>query len=455
LFTTTTASEKEFLVSDIVGRIPQVLQALFGSVSNEAARTSGFIKRERGFSGSEFVRTLVFGWLGRPGAPIESLAERLGVSGSALQQRLTREASEFLRLIFRRALEVMFSSRPAKIPLLAKFNGVYAEDCTTISLPAALANEFPGCGGSDEESGKAALRLFTSYELKTGTLQQVAEAEGRGSDSVIARVHAGNLPRGALRIRDMGFFDRQLLEKDTRAGIYWISRLPAGMTVRGDAGHSVQISEFLATQPESVSQLDCRLWVGHDDNTTQSLRCRLMAIRCSQNVAARRRQKLQERTRRKGRTASQRQLQMCDWTVLITNVPERTLSFAEAWELYCSRWQIELLYKRWKGLGGLQLSTRLKPGRVLCELYAKLIGLLVAHWFTLIRGGPLEGFSLTKGVRKIQDLAGRLADALRWPERLTELLEEIVTSIYRIPKQPRRKKRPSTRQRLFQPRLPA
>jgi len=442
-------------MSGIVERIPRALQAIFGSVSDEAARACGFIKRKRRFSGAEFVRTLVFGWLGRPGASIENLAEKLGISGSALQQRLTREASEFLRLVFTRALEEMLSSRSARIPLLAKFNGVYLEDCTTISLPAALANEFPGCGGSDEESGKAALRLFTSYELKTGTLQQVARAEGRGSDSVIARVHAGNLPCGALRIRDLGFFDRQLLEKDTRAGIYWISRLPAGMTVRAGAGRFVQISEFLGTQPECVNNLDCWLWVGQDDNATQSLRCRLMAIRCSPDVAARRRQKLHEKARRKGRIASQRQLQMGDWTVLITNVPERILSFAEAWELYCSRWQIELLYKRWKGLGGLQVSTRMKPGRVLCELYAKLIGMLVAHWFTLIRGGPLEGFSLTKGVRKIQDLASRLADALRWPERLSKLVEEIITLIYRIPKQPRRKKRPSTRQRLFQPKLPA
>jgi hypothetical protein len=442
-------------MSGIVERIPRVLQAVFGSVSDEAARTCGFIKRKRGFSGAEFVRTLVFGWLGRPETSIENLADKLGISGSALQQRLTREASEFLRLVFTRALEAMLSSRPARIPLLAKFNGVYLEDCTTVSLPAALADEFPGCGGSDEESGKAALRLFTSYELKKGTLQQVAQAQGRGSDAVIARVHAGNLPPGALRIRDLGFFDRQLLEKDTRAGIYWISRLPAGVTVRAGAGPCVQISEFLADQPEGVNQLDCWLWVGQDDKTTQSLSCRLMALRCSQEVAARRRQKVQEKARRKGRTASQRQLQMCDWTVLITNVPQTILSFAEAWELYCSRWQIELLYKRWKGLGGLQVSTRMKPGRVLCELYAKLIGMLVAHWFTLIRGGPLEGFSLTKAVRKIQDLAGRLADALRWPERLAELIEEIATMIYRIPKQPRRRKRPSTRQRLFQPRLPA
>lgn len=440
-------------MAGIVERIPQELQAIFGSVSDELGRTSGFIKRARAFSGAEFARALVFGWLGRARASVESLADRLGITGSALQQRLTREASEFLRLVFAAALSRLLSSRNARIPLLSKFNGVYVEDCSTVSLPAEMADEFRGCGGSDEESGKAALRLFTSYELKTGTLKQVATAEARGPDSTVAHEHAPELPRGALRVRDLGFFDRQLFEKDTAAGIYWISRLPARITVQLSGAPSVQISEFLASQPLTTNSVDCWLNVGQADHGTKPLSCRLMAVRCPPEVAARRRQKVFDAARRKGRTASQRQLLMCDWTVMITNVPQDMLTIAEAWELYCARWQIELLFKRWKGLGGIQVSTKMKRDRVLCELYAKLLGMLVAHWFTLIRGGPLEGFSLTKAIKKIQGAADRLADALSWPERLAEVVVEIAASINRIPKQQRRKKRPSTRQRLFNSRL--
>lgn len=43
-------------MAGIVERIPQVLQAIFGSDADKLARTSGFIQRERGFSGSDFVR---------------------------------------------------------------------------------------------------------------------------------------------------------------------------------------------------------------------------------------------------------------------------------------------------------------------------------------------------------------------------------------------------------------
>jgi len=440
-------------MAGIVERIPQALQEIFGSVSDEAARASGFIKRERGFSGSEFVRSLVFCWLARSRAPIESLADKLGISTSALQQRLTKEASECLRCVFMRALEMALASRPVRIPLLSKFNGVYVEDCSTISLPAVMADEFRGCGGSDEESGKAALRLFASYELKTGKLQAVATAQARGPDSTVAQEHAPEIPVGALRIRDLGFFDRQLFEKDTAAGVFWISRLPASVTVQPKNGSSVQISEFLKSQSTDTNTIDCWLNVGQRDHGTKPLHCRLLAVRCPPEVVARRRQKVLESARRKGRTASQRQLLMCDWTVMITNVSEEVLSLAEAWELYCARWQIELLFKRWKSLGGMQVSTKMKAGRVLCELYAKLLGMLVAHWFTLIRGGPLEGFSLTKAIRKIQENGTRLADALRWPELLMQLIAELAEIIGRIPRQQRRTKQPSTRQRLFHSRL--
>jgi hypothetical protein len=47
---------------------------------------------------------------------------------------------------------------------------------------------------------------------------------------------------------------------------------------------------------------------------------RVMALRCPPEESARRRRKLQERMRRKGQTAGERQLTLCDWWVLATKV---------------------------------------------------------------------------------------------------------------------------------------
>jgi hypothetical protein len=173
----------------IVERIPQLLQAIFGEIADTAARTSKFIQRERGFSGSDFVRALVFGWLACPQASIETLADELGITGQGLQQRLTKPACDTLWAVLKTAVELLVASRVATIPLLAKFEGVYAEDCSNIALPTDMAEQFPGCGCHDGQSGKAALRLFASYELKTGKLQQLATAQARGIDAVVAQQH--------------------------------------------------------------------------------------------------------------------------------------------------------------------------------------------------------------------------------------------------------------------------
>lgn len=438
-----------------VERIPRLLKSIFGVIANQVARDVGFIQRERCFSGSDFICTLVFGWLAAPETSIEALADDLGISGSALQQRLVESGTKFLWTILEKSVEVLVASRVARIPILSKFDGVYTEDCSSINLPPELADLFPGCGCHDEQYGKSALKLFACYELKTGTLQQLATAKAPGTDVAVARQCAPELPRGSLRLRDMGFFDRQLLSADTAKGVYWISRLPVCLTVQPDDEKSMPVSEFLRTQSSSVRTVDTWLCVGKRDKSNEPLRCRFLAVRCPLEIAAERRRKAQEAARRRGKQATQRQLILCDWTVMITNVPEDMISLEEAWELYCTRWQIELLFKRWKSLGKIQIATDLKPERVLIELYAKLLGMLVAHWFTLTRGGPLEGFSLTKAIKKVQGLAKGLAEALALdcPELLEALVAKIAKHIARIPKQTRRKKRPSTRQRLFKSRL--
>src|SRR2546421_218998 len=77
-------------------------------------------------------------------------------------------------------------------------------------------------------------------------------------------------------------------------------------------------------------------------------------------------------------------LRLADWTILLTNVPTERLAVAEALVLVRCRWQIELLWKLWKQEGKLDTWASYKPERILTEIYAKLLGLLITHWLTLI-----------------------------------------------------------------------
>ena len=82
------------------------------------------------------------------------------------------------------------------------------------------------------------------------------------------------------------------------------------------------------------------------------LPCRIVVWRVPQEVANRRRQKLLATAREKGYAPPSRErLAWCDWTIFVTNVPRELLSPEEIGVLYRARWQIEIMFKRWKSLG--------------------------------------------------------------------------------------------------------
>src|SRR5262249_46091222 len=170
-------------------------------------------------------------------------------------------------------------------------------------------------------------------------------------------------------------------------------------------------------------------------------------------VAAQRLHRLRKRLKKKGRKLSQRQRIMCQWTVMITDLAAETFTVEEVCVLYRVRWQIELLYKAWKSGGGLGRTRGRRGGRVLCEAYAKLLGLVVQHWGTLLRGGPLCGISLVRAARRVKRLALQIAAALRGPVGLRRVLSKLRARLRDLPCRGQRKKQPSTRQLLLMPEL--
>src|SRR6266516_582432 len=63
---------------------------------------------------------------------------------------------------------------------------------------------------------------------------------------------------------------------------------------------------------------------------------------------------------------------------------ERSDVLAEALVLLRVRWQIELVWKLWKMQGQLDEWQTQNVARILCEVYAKLLGVLLQHWLMLL-----------------------------------------------------------------------
>jgi hypothetical protein len=158
--------------------IPQVakgIQYVLTSVSDFIVLKSGFIQRLRKLSGSGFVQTLVLGWLSNPSATLEELTQTAATLGfiitpQGLAKRFTDKAADCLRQILEAAAGTVIADKPVAIPVLQRFNGVYIQDSSTITLPDVLAVIWSGCGGSTSENTSSSLKTQIRLNLNTGEL---------------------------------------------------------------------------------------------------------------------------------------------------------------------------------------------------------------------------------------------------------------------------------------------
>lgn len=423
-----------------VAMLAPILQALMTTRADELAREAGFIQRRRGLTGKDFLQALTFGFLKRRCAPLDDLAQPLGISRQALHQRLDcPSAPAFFRRALLEALGHVLQAQPALCPLLAPFNGVYLDDCTQASLPDEAEPDFPaGCGGTDK--AKARMKLLVRWEVQEGLVRHIGIHQGRLSDNDAEKL-APPLPAGAPHLADLGFADFGRLADEAEQGVYWVTRLPAQTRFYPGEGDDLPLAEqLLAWREQGLAAVDADGGVGNKERAAG----RLVCLACPADVAARRLVNLEEDARKRKRPVSARQREMCRWTVLFSNVPRGWLTAAQLWQVYRLRWQIELLFKRFKSEGGLDETASGKRYRVESEWYLKLLGQVIRNWVQLLRGGPLADVNLAQVGRVIADQVQKLLEALGCGRGLKRVLAKLAAELNKVRDRTARQKRKTT-----------
>ncbi len=403
-----------------VSHVCEEARYVLRQVAKKAGESSGFVKRESKLDGAGFVQTLVLGWMSNPQAgptELSQTAASLGVriSPQGLDQRFSSEGAECIRQTLSAAVRSRMQMHTGSAGILDRFNGVYVRDSTIINLPTELAKVSPGCGGS-ERMTKAALKVQLQYDLKRGEITDFLPQAGRTQDRNAACQHTV-LPAGALRLADLGYFSLPVLAE--QPDVYYLMRLQANVIVYDAAGSACQVDQFLLHC--NRDEIDAAVFIGN----AQHLPCRLLARRAPPDVSQQRRRRLKERAHKRGTTLSPTTLALADWIVFITNVPLALLSLAEAFMVAHCRWQIELIFKLWKSHGRVDEWNTINPWRIWCEVYAKLLIMLIQHWLFLMCQLCDLDRSFIKAAQTLRKFALALASTLSSPSRFYLILMSI------------------------------
>jgi hypothetical protein len=412
---------------EIVAKVGAALQQLFGECAETAAARSGVIRRKRKFTAVSLAKTFVLGFLLKPEARDEDLAQMAAQCGAdvtpqAVEQRHTWRMVKFLEELFRGMTKVVVGSDRSLAPILERFTSVDILDSSTISLPEIMQERFAGCGGS-YGAGAAAMKLQTELDLRSGALDHIEIEPGRSSDGATSRQHVRR-GAGSLRIADLGYFNVGVFAEMDAAGEYFLSRLQFGTQVLEQNGAAVDLLSWLTRHANPA--VDQRILLGKE----RRLRSRLIAWRVPPEQAARRRQKLRKELADKhGKEPTAERLAWCDWTILVTNVPEDMLTPQEAMVLNRARWQVELLFKRWKSQGLVAELSGSTDVRQMVRVWSRLIAALVQHWLLVATawGDPTK--SHWKVCQAIRPFVGRIAAGLARIDELTRALADLCRAI--------------------------
>ncbi|MDQ6661788.1 MAG: IS4 family transposase [Chloroflexota bacterium] len=425
------------------------IEAAFQKMKEELprlARESGFLKRERSFDASQCVEMLLSGWLGNPHATLGELTQvaaeaDVRLSAPGLHKRFTREAATFLK----EALELLASQQvqatPVQVPLLRRFGAVIAEDSTVIRLPEELEEVWQGCG-SATQAARAALKVHVRWNVLNGHLHGFALSEGRRADLNSPLKHE-DLPEGSLYLSDLGYYDLVWLAWLHQHGRFWVERLKSRASLSDAQGKRIQLAHVL---PRRIGQAkEMKVWVGAKVRQP----ARLLMLRVPDEVAEQRRTHLREKAADQGREVSEQRLAEAKWTMLITNVPAKRLSFADALVLLRYRWQMENLFKLWKQDGLIDEWRSANPWRILCEVSVKLMAMIVQLWSLQLGCWHDPARSLFKAAAVVRRHAVGWLEVWRGHRRLRSLVQALKRAMQSGCRLETRVGEPSAAQLLF------
>ncbi|MBC8485569.1 MAG: IS4 family transposase [Bacteroidetes bacterium] len=342
---------------------------------NKCAKTTGFIKRQKDLTAKDFFILMTIGSLGMKHPSLAAMVDSINarISREALHQRFTESAVRFMENCTRFILKQKINqSVHIETNLLEHYNRIQIADSSSWDVNPKLQGILPGSGGS-ASSSNCKLQVF--YEYKYGELSFFEITPGIRPDNGYSPNLPGLLQSNDLLIADLGYFRLKTFYDIDQKGAFFLSRLLVGTTLLNVENETPIDLSMLKGLSGNAYEIPVIMGKRKDSKVS----CRLICLKLSEQAANERRRRLKKEAKRKGRTPKKFNLMLCDWALMVTNVPEAWLPAENVRSLYSLRWQIELLFKQFKSILCIHLSNTGNVNRLKCEILGKLIMAIFIH----------------------------------------------------------------------------
>jgi len=338
----------------------QILVGLFPAEWQQMGRSSGAIRRLRGFPSLEaLLRTLLLhvgcGWSLRETAVQAKLAGIASVSDVTLLNRL-RDAENWLRQLCEQLwkdngvqLQPGFKGRPVRL------------------LEATVVRE-PGKTGSQ-------WRIHYSLRLPSLECDYFALTPTQGSGSAERFGHF-RFQAGELVLADAGYCHP--------AGIAAVVAQQADVCVRlnphalplfDEHAHPFPLLEHLARLRQAGQGAEWPVWIQSDQVRIAG---RVCAIRKSQEAIKQAQRRLKEK-QQAGKSGGPATRQYAQYVLVFTTLPSAAASTEQILEAYRLRWQVELTFQRLKSIAQMGHVPKHDDQSSRAWLYGKLFLALLSQ----------------------------------------------------------------------------
>jgi hypothetical protein len=341
----------------------------------------------------------------------------------------TARTADWLLALLRRAVQQVVQGHGVTLAWMRPFTAVWVEDGSTISLPAALAKVWRGCGGSAVAAGKpdkskAALKITVRWNLKDGELQGPHLQAGRRHE-LSSVLSSQQMPTGSLWLADLGYWSLMYLSTLIKHGVYFCMRVKIGAVIWHEKQRT-DVAALLASLDAQATQAE---WVVNVGAAQLVKQVRLLVKRVPAEVAQQRQERIREYASKHSKPVNPVALDLAYWTIMVTNVPAGMMSLEQAFVVMKVRWQIELLFKLWKHEALLDEWSSSKPWRILCEVYAKLLAMVIQHWVMLLACDDDPHASWTGVAEIVREQVPTLVHGFRQHLSLSKALRLLMESV--------------------------